>query len=318
MIRVESLSKAYGDHTVVSKVSFTVPRGETLILLGTSGSGKTTILKMINRLIDPTAGSIRIDGKDIHQMKPEALRRKMGYVIQQSGLFPHYSVEENIGLVPALLGWPAKKTKQRVQELIEVVGLSEEHRARYPHELSGGQQQRVGIARALAADPPVILMDEPFGALDPITKQQMTHEFASLGMLREKTVVMVTHDVLEAFALGEHICLLDRGKIQQWGTPQELLFYPKNEFVRSFFRAQQLRLALEVVTLKDIITSPLIASGAGTSKESVLKVSELASVFEVLDALEEKKISRLAVRVQGREVVIDRAELLRGFFTYQR
>ena len=318
MIVVESISKTYGDHTVVSDVSFTVAAGETLILLGTSGSGKTTLLKMINRLIDPSAGSIRVNGEDIKQVKPETLRRKMGYVIQQSGLFPHYSVEENIGLIPALLGWSEDRIEQRVRALIEVVGLSEQQAGCYPHELSGGQQQRVGIARALAADPPVILMDEPFGALDPITKQQMTHEFASLGVLREKTVVMVTHDVLEAFALGDHICLLDQGKVQQLGTPKELLFCPRNQFVRSFFRTQQLRLGLEVVTLKDMIELHHRDINTHASEEPTAYVAESVSVFEALDQLEGRQLSTLTVeRESATNVVLDRHQLLRWFFDSQ-
>ena len=320
MIAVESVSKIYQGRTVVSDVSFTVAAGETLILLGTSGSGKTTLLKMINRLVDPSAGSIRVDGELINRGKPELLRRKMGYVIQQSGLFPHYTVAENIGLVPSLLGWPAEKIAQRVRELIKVVGLSEDQQTRYPHELSGGQQQRVGVARALAADPPVILMDEPFGALDPITKQQMAHEFASLGILREKTVVMVTHDVLEAFALGDHICLLDAGKVQQIGTPKELLFQPENEFVRSFFHTQQLRLALEVVTVQDIIRLHQQELVSNMKVQEALEVSEAASVFDVLDQLEESKKTKVSVKTgeEGRAyTILDRDQLLRWFFTYQ-
>ena len=318
MIEVESVSKGYGDHTVVSDASFTVARGETLVLLGTSGSGKTTILKMINRLIDPDSGSIRVDGEDVKGVEPEGLRRKMGYVIQQSGLFPHYSIEENIGLVPTLVGWSANDIKQRVKELIGVVGLSDQHLERYPHELSGGQQQRVGIARALAADPPVILMDEPFGALDPITKQQMTHEFASLGMLREKTVVLVTHDVLEAFTLGDHICLLDQGKVQQLGTPKELLFSPKNEFVRSFFRAQQLRLGLEVVTVKDIIKPSPEDVSTGSSDKNTIKISASASIFEVLDQFDEKSVSQVVIEREQEDLVLDRYQLLQWFFDYQQ
>ena len=317
MIIVESISKIYHDQKVVSDVSFTVDAGKTLVLLGTSGSGKTTILKMINRLVELNTGSIRVEGEDINRMKPETLRRKIGYVIQQSGLFPHYSVSENIGLVPSLMGWQDDKIKQRVRELIDVVGLSESHIERYPHELSGGQQQRVGIARALAADPPIVLMDEPFGALDPITKQQMTQEFASLGMLREKTVVLVTHDVTEAFILGDYICLLDQGKVQQLGTPKELLFCPKNDFVRSFFRTQQLRLALEVLTLHDIIGSHKEMSKS-RSAEAAMSVPESTRIFEVLDQLEEKKTSVVTVsRPEAPDVTVDRYQLLQWFFEYQ-
>lgn len=318
MIVVESISKAYQGQRVVSNVSFSVDQRKTLVLLGTSGSGKTTVLKMINRLIEPTQGSIRIEGKDISQGKPEVLRRKIGYVIQQSGLFPHYTVHENIGLVPRLMGWSDEKIRQRVCEMIQIVGLSEEHADRYPHELSGGQQQRVGIGRALAADPPLVLMDEPFGALDPITKQQMTREFASLGMLRQKTVILVTHDVQEAFALGDHICLLDRGVVQQWGTPKELLFRPANGFVRSFFQAQRLQLAMEVLTLNDLI-EPLLAEPPESVPDiAPVRSSGSATLFRTLEQMEETNTSWVLVDESPVKRPISRARLLQRFFSYQQ
>ncbi len=304
MINVTSVSKTYGGQAVVSDVSFTVGRGKTLVLLGTSGSGKTTVLKMINRLVEPTKGSISIDGEDISQVKPEVLRRKIGYVIQQSGLFPHYTVYENIALVPTLVGWSTGKIRQRVQTLLDVVGLSAKYAKRYPHELSGGQQQRVGIGRALAADPPLVLMDEPFGALDPITKQQMTQEFASLGMLRKKTVVLVTHDVLEAFALGDHIYLLNGGVVQQGGTPKELLFRPKNDFVRSFFQTQRLRLAMEVITINDLVSDPTAKPPGNPSVASPLRVPKETTIFRVLEAMEEAKTSWISVGGLSQEILI--------------
>ncbi len=291
MINVESVSKTYQAQTVVAEVSFRVAAGETLVLLGTSGSGKTTILKMINRLVTLNSGRIRVGGDDIVRVNPEVLRRKIGYVIQQSGLFPHYSVRKNIALVPSLIGWSADDIERRVHELTRVVGLSSSHLARYPHELSGGQQQRVGIARALAADPPVILMDEPFGALDPITKQQMSQEFASLGMLREKTVVLVTHDVVEAFTLGDRICLLDQGRVQQLGTPKELLFHPKNEFVRSFFRGQQVRLASEVLTLGDVVATWNGEGGPPESPEETIRASGINTGFGCVKSVGRRKIN---------------------------
>ena len=318
MITVSSISKMYGGEEVVSDVSFTVERGKTLVLLGTSGSGKTTVLKMINRLVEPTEGSICIDGKDISQGKPEVLRRKIGYVIQQSGLFPHYTVYENIALVPTLIGWPADKIRQRVQTLLEVVGLSAEHSERYPHELSGGQQQRVGIGRALAADPPLVLMDEPFGALDPITKQQMTREFASLGMLRKKTVVLVTHDVLEAFTLGDQIYLLDGGKVQQGGTPRELLFRPKNDFVRSFFQTQRLRLAMEVLTVGDLVPGSVSELTEKAADDRAVSVSKETTIFRVLEAMEEGQTSWVSVSGLVKKVIISREQMLQRFFAYQQ
>ena len=317
MIRVESVCKTYQAQTVVAEVSFNVAAGETLILLGTSGSGKTTILKMINRLVALSSGCIRVDEEDITQLAPEKLRRKIGYVIQQSGLFPHYSVRKNIGLVPSLMGWSDDDIEQRVHELIRVVGLSASFLERFPHELSGGQQQRVGIARALAANPPVILMDEPFGALDPITKQQMTEEFASLGILREKTVVLVTHDVVEAFVLGDRICLLDQGKIQQLGTPKELLFRPKNDFVRSFFRTQQLRLAAEVLTLEDIIATWNIKDGQQKSIEGAIRIPASTRVLDILNLLGAENPSIIVNRGSTTQVIVDRNQLLQWFFEYQ-
>ena len=318
MIAVDSVSKMYGGRAVVSNVSFTVEQGKTLVLLGTSGSGKTTVLKMINRLVEPTEGSICIDGEDISQGKPEVLRRKIGYVIQQSGLFPHYTVYENIALVPRLIGWPTNKIRQRVQTLLEVVGLSADYAERYPHELSGGQQQRVGIGRALAADPPLVLMDEPFGALDPITKQQMTREFASLGMLREKTVVLVTHDVLEAFALGDQICLLDGGIVQQGGTPRELLFRPKNDFVRSFFQTQRLRLAMEVLTVGDLVPGSVSEVTEKATDDRKVSVSKETTIFRVLEAMEEGQTSWVSVSGLVKEVIISREQMLQRFFAYQQ
>ena len=318
MIAVEAISKVYGGQSVVSDVSFTVAQGKTLVLLGTSGSGKTTVLKMINRLVEPTSGRICINREDISQAKPELLRRKIGYVIQQSGLFPHYTVYENIALVPTLIGWPPTKIRQRVQTLLEVVGLSAEYAGRYPHELSGGQQQRVGIGRALAADPPVVLMDEPFGALDPITKQEMIREFASLGMLREKTVVLVTHDVLEAFALGDRIYLLNEGIVQQGGTPKELLFEPKNDFVRSFFQAQRLRLAMEVLTIADLISKPLTEVSENLSDINPVSVDKDVTIFRILEIMEEEKTSWVSVSGLAGEVVIGRELMLQQLFAYQQ
>jgi osmoprotectant transport system ATP-binding protein len=240
MIEVRNLSKAFNGKIAVDNISFTVKEGETFVLLGTSGCGKTTTLRMINRLIEPTSGEIKINGKDIREKKPEDLRKQIGYVIQNVGLFPHYTVEENIAIVPKLLNWNKKESSKRVHALMELVGLSpKEFLKRYPHEISGGQRQRVGLARALAADPPVVLLDEPFGALDPITRRQIRKEFITLESLIKKTIVLVTHDVFEAFELGEKICLMDNGKIQQIGTQKELLFAPANPSVKTFFEADK-------------------------------------------------------------------------------
>jgi osmoprotectant transport system ATP-binding protein len=252
MIKVGHLGKYFGKVKAVDDISFEVAEHETMVLLGTSGCGKTTTLKMLNRLIEPTTGKIFIGTKNILEQQPEILRRGIGYVLQNNGLFPHYTVGENISIVPQLLKWDRQKTDHRVSELLEKLHLSKDYLSAYPNELSGGQQQRVGLARALVADPPVLLMDEPFGALDNVTKAKIHAEFKALDELKKKTIIMVTHDVQEAFELGDRICLMDAGKIVQQGTPGALLFKPKNKFVRDFLNEQRLQLELKSVTLKDV------------------------------------------------------------------
>lgn len=209
---------------LVSNLNFTIRRGEALILLGRSGSGKTTTMKLINRLFTPTQGEVLFEGRSTTQWNEIKLRRKIGYVIQETGLFPHFTVERNVGLVPSLEGWKPKQIKTRAYELLHLVGLDPEKFAqRYPHELSGGQRQRVGVARALAADPPVLLMDEPFGALDPITRLELQQEFKRLQQELGKTVVFVTHDIQEAFVLASRIGLMHGGELVVLGTTQEFL-----------------------------------------------------------------------------------------------
>ncbi|MVM31948.1 ATP-binding cassette domain-containing protein [Spirosoma sp. HMF4905] len=234
MIEIQKLTKRFASHAAVDGVSLTVGQGETLVLLGTSGCGKTTTLKMINRLIEPTSGSISVAGIDVQQQLGPELRRQIGYVIQDGGLFPHYTIAEAIATVPKLLGWETKAIQQRTHELIEKLQLPKTVLTRYPSELSGGQRQRVGLARALAAKPPVVLMDEPFGALDPFTRRHVRRELFGLNELKETTVVLVTHDVSEALELADRIALMDRGRIVQIGPPSELLKRPANDFVRDF------------------------------------------------------------------------------------
>jgi len=253
MIKVENITKTFGELTAVDRVSFTVQESENFVLLGRSGCGKTTLLKMINRLIEPSSGEIYIDG-NIYNRRPEELRKKIGYVFQNTGLFPHYTIAENIAIVPRLLGWGRQRIQQRTALLMEKLHLPAEYLSYYPQQLSGGQQQRVGLARALAADPPVLLMDEPFGALDPITRASVKKDFKQLDELKNKTIVLVTHDVQEAFELGQRICLMDKGRIIQSGRPEDLLFRPSDNYVRDFFEDQRFQLEASVIGPRDYDT----------------------------------------------------------------
>jgi osmoprotectant transport system ATP-binding protein len=220
---------------VLDGLSFELAEGETLALVGPSGCGKTTALKLVNRLLDHDAGEIRVFGGDVRAEDPIALRRRLGYVIQDAGLFPHWSVRANVEAVPRLMGWSPERSKARSDALLDLVNLpAAEFAERRPRELSGGQRQRVGVARALAADPPVLLMDEPFGALDPIARRSMQREFLEWKRRLGKAVLLVTHDLREAFRLGDHVAILDRGRVRQAGTPREILESPADDFVREF------------------------------------------------------------------------------------
>jgi len=226
-----------GNQSLVSDLNLTVQRGETLMLLGRSGSGKTTTLKLINRILTASQGEIRVDGRSTADWDVIQLRRHIGYAIQEAGLFPHYTVQENVALIPKLERWRPDKIKTRVEEVLHLVGLRhDQYAARYPNQLSGGQRQRVGLARALAADPPILLMDEPFGALDPITRAELQQEFAQLKKRLSKTVVFVTHDVSEALMLGDHIALMDSGALKGIYTPAEFL-HSADEFVQPYMNA---------------------------------------------------------------------------------
>ncbi len=245
MIALDHVSCVFDGFRAVNDLSLTVARGEFRVLIGASGSGKSTTLRLMNRLIDATSGRITFEGEDIAALPPEALRRRMGYVIQGGGLFPHWTVERNIATVPRLLGWSRARINSRVTELLELLRLDAARlRHAYPHRLSGGQQQRVGVARALAADPEVLLMDEPFGALDPITRAGLQTEMRRIHMETGKTIVFVTHDMDEAVTLATRIALLDRGRLVQEGTPLELLTAPANDQVRDFIGSEDRGLKL--------------------------------------------------------------------------
>ncbi|SDJ27848.1 betaine/proline/choline family ABC transporter ATP-binding protein [Natribacillus halophilus] len=270
MLTFEHVSKIYnGENYAVKNLSFEIDRGEFIVFIGPSGCGKTTTMKMINRLIDPTEGVITIDGHDAQVQDAVQLRRDIGYVIQQIGLFPHMSIQENVTLVPKLMNWSKEKRKERAKELLALVDMEEEFLARYPNELSGGQQQRVGVLRALAADPPLILMDEPFGALDPITRDTLQDEFKKLQQRIGKTIIFVTHDMDEALKLADRIVMLREGEIVQMGTPDEILSAPANAFVEDFIgkdRLLQSRATVQTVEQLMNITPATITETATTSK----------------------------------------------------
>jgi osmoprotectant transport system ATP-binding protein len=238
MIRLEHIHKRYGDRNAVHDLSLEIPTGEVCVLIGPSGCGKTTTMRMINRLIEPTSGRVMIDERDAHTLSPHELRRGMGYAIQGVGLFPHLTVAQNIAVVPRLLGWSKDRINTRTKELLELVGLTGYGDA-FPRELSGGQAQRVGVARALAADPPILLMDEPFGAVDPLTRERLQDEFLRLQRSLHKTVVFVTHDMDEAIKLADRIAIMRDGKLVQFDTPETLLEQPVDDFVRDFVGADR-------------------------------------------------------------------------------
>lgn len=245
MIELREVHKRYGDTVAVRDVSLSVAPGEMLVLLGGSGSGKTTTLKMINRLIEPTAGVIRVDGADVQSQPPHELRRRIGYVFQRIGLFPHMTVAENIAITPRLLGWSDQAIVERVDELLTLVELDPaEVRHRSPAALSGGQQQRVGVARSLAARPKVMLFDEPFGALDPITRERLQRSVTSIRKELGLTAIFVTHDMVEALLMGDRIAVMNQGQVVQIGSPRELLFEPADDYVRQLMQTPRRQLEL--------------------------------------------------------------------------
>lgn len=261
-IRFRNVSRYYGDQAAVRDLSLTICEGELVVLLGPSGCGKTTTLRMINRLISPSSGTIEVNGRDIAEQNPQELRRGIGYVIQATGLFPHLTVRQNIEVVPRLLGWDRARRLERARELLGLVGLEPgEYLERFPRDLSGGQQQRVGVARALAADPPVLLMDEPFGAVDPLTRVRLQEEFLDLQGRLGKTVVFVTHDLDEAVRLADRICLMREGGIEQFAAPEELLRSPATPFAEEFIGPQRsLKLLSRVSAAEAMRPDPPVAA----------------------------------------------------------
>ena len=267
MISLKNVSKVFGDSgdPAVKDLSLDIESGETVVLVGPSGCGKTTTMKMINRLIEPTSGSIHVDGSDILKQNAVELRRRIGYVIQSIGLLPHRTIKQNIEIVPRLIGWDVQKIDQRVEELLDILDLDRGLLERYPGELSGGQRQRVGVARALAADPPVMLMDEPFGAVDPIVRERLQDQFLSIQERLKKTIVFVTHDIDEAIKMSDRIAILNKGGVlEQYASPEEILRAPANDFVRRFVGAERGLKRLALVTVADIQIEegPVVAPSA--------------------------------------------------------
>ena len=298
MIEYQEATKRYGPGTpALDSLTLEIPAGETCVLVGPSGGGKTTALKMVNRLVEPTSGRVLIDGRDVAAGDPVELRRGIGYVIQQVGLFPHLDVAANVATVPRLVGWDRRRIDARVDELLDLVGLDPAtYRHRRPDELSGGQRQRVGVARALATDPPILLMDEPFGAVDPVTRARLQDEFLRLqGQLR-RTVVLVTHDIDEALRLGDHLAVLAAGgRLEQYGTPAEVLARPATPFVADFVGAGRTLRRLDLLAATD-------ALAGGGAAESGPTVSPDATLADVVAALLTSDAP--AVRVVGNGAVV--------------
>lgn len=304
-ILLEHITKRYPGQSspAVDDVTIEFPAGEIIMLVGPSGCGKTTTMKMINRLIEPTSGRILIGDEDVTDVDPDRLRRRIGYVIQGAGLFPHFTVGDNIALVPRLLKWDKQRIAERVDELLDLVGLDpQEYRDRYPRELSGGQQQRVGVARALAADPPVLLMDEPFGAVDPITRQRLQDELLSLQEELRKTIVFVTHDFDEALKLGDRIAILQTGsRIVQYDTPEQILANPADEFVEGFVGRGAALKQLTLTRVRDIELHDAAVAHVGDDPAEALAGAEAIEREHVivLDRLE-RPLRWMSLRELGR------------------
>lgn len=295
MLKIENVSKIYkGGKRAVKNISLDIKKGEFICFIGPSGCGKTTTMKMINRLIEPSEGKILINGENIMDKDPVELRRQIGYVIQQIGLFPHMTILENITLVPKLLKWDEEKKKERALELLKLVDMGPEYLERYPYELSGGQQQRIGVLRALASNPPLILMDEPFGALDPITRDALQEEFKNLQRTLDKTIVFVTHDMDEAIKLADRIVILKAGEIVQVGTPDEILRNPANEFVEEFIGKDRLLQTRPNVELVEQIMS-----------RNPISITEEKSLTDAITIMREKRVDSL--------LVVDEQNVLKGF-----
>jgi len=296
MLEFKNVTKIFKNQTIIKDINFTVNKGEFIVIIGPSGCGKTTTLKMINKLIAPTSGNIYLEGKDIFKEDTIKIRRNMGYVIQQTGLFPHMTVGENIGLIPGLEKWSEDKILERTTELLKLVGMEpKDFIDRYPFELSGGQQQRIGVARAFAINPDIILMDEPFSALDPISRSQLQDELFNLQQEFKKTIVFVTHDMDEALKLADRICIMKDGDILQFDVPEEILKKPANEFVEEFIGKNRLWQQPEFINAKDImISEPIKTIGSRT-------------VVQAIEIMKSNKVDSL--------LIVDKLNKLEGIVT---
>ncbi len=306
-VRYENATKRYGDsaEAAVERLNLEIPAGEVCVLVGPSGCGKTTAMRLVNRTVELSEGDVLIGGESVREREPARLRREIGYVIQQVGLFPHRTVAENIGTVPQLLGWKKDRTRARTAELLELIGLDPELGGRYPAQLSGGQQQRVGVARALAADPLVMLMDEPFGAIDPISRERLQNEFLRLQAEIRKTVLFVTHDIDEAIKMGDRIAVMRKGgHVAQYATPAELLMAPADEFVEDFVGADRAlkRLALMRVSDIDLWEAPLAHVGQATA-EVRAKLRDAEVPYPLLVDAERQPLGWLSERDLAAETV---------------
>lgn len=299
MIKFENVTKVYsGDIVAIEDISFEIEAGTTTVLVGPSGCGKTTTMKLVNRLIEPTEGTVYFDGTDIAEIDEIELRRNIGYVIQEIGLFNHMTVAENVGTVPKLKGWDDDRIKERVHELLDLMDLpAEEYGDQHPTELSGGQRQRVGVARALASDPDVMLMDEPFGALDPVTREELQNEFLDIQGELDVTILFITHDIEEALKMGDRIAIFDVGELVQYDTPRNILESPKNDFVRDFIGQDRELKKLRVTPIKNVMHK-----SNGKSLPDIKPVSPSDTAQIALSRLLETENDRLPVAREG-EVV---------------
>ena len=299
-IALEQLTKSYPGQPqpAVRSLDLVVPEGEIVVLVGPSGCGKTTTMKMINRIIEPTSGTIRLQGEDVTRSQPDELRRRIGYVIQQIGLFPHMTIADNVAVVPQLLKWPSAKVKARVDEMLELVGMDPgTYRGRYPKELSGGQRQRIGVARALAADPPVMLMDEPFGAVDPIARERLQNEFLRLQEDIRKTIVFVTHDIDEAIKMGDRIAVLrEQSVVAQYDTPERILADPADDFVAEFIGSGASLKRLGLARVGDFALADWPVATLSQGRDAALAALDTAGTAWVLLLDDQRRPQRWARR----------------------